>query len=253
MGSSEIDLPLEPQLGAATLAGSDRPRKTSVTRAQLVTVHKDHPIAPTSGRVAYCRLALFDKIGPGTHSCHWCGGQVTWKIGRAFDALVVDHLDWNPQNDAAENLVPSCNSCNARRASPGKRSAIRDDEPSLLLPSGYRTRATERICIGCGVRFYAVPSKRGKYHSRDCWKQHARKTAPGTALGKEQPQRVKGTTKRVDRDRCIEVRERYEQGIQTEILAAEYGVTTATIRNWVRAAGGTVRPPGGAGRQRRKA
>lgn len=36
-----------------------------------------HPLA-TNGSVREHRAVLFDKIGPGMHSCHWCAKPVTW-------------------------------------------------------------------------------------------------------------------------------------------------------------------------------
>jgi hypothetical protein len=94
--------------------------------------------------------------------------KVDWKVGREPDALVTDHLDWDRQNDDPANLVASCNSCNARRAQPGKRSGIASDEPTVLLSTGARTRAVERVCDVCGKTFLAIPSKPGRFCSRAC-------------------------------------------------------------------------------------
>lgn len=77
-----------------------------------------HPLA-SSKKVAKHRLTLYEHIGPGEHKCHWCGVRVTWTKRARNESrigdLVVDHLDSNTKNNALENLVPSCNSCNVLR------------------------------------------------------------------------------------------------------------------------------------------
>ncbi len=72
---------------------------------------RDHPIAPASGIVAVARLNLFDKIGPGSHPCHWCGIEVSWGTD-----LQADHLDEDRVNNEPDNLVAACNRCNAWRS-----------------------------------------------------------------------------------------------------------------------------------------
>lgn len=148
--------------------GPDGPRKASVKGPRKQTA-KGHPLAPPSGVVAVSRLVLFDKIGPDTHPCHWCGKRVAWMMGAGPGAsgnLLVDHLDWDDQNNSPENLVPSCNSCNARRAAPGRRGSIQSDEPSLPAGGGYRTRAIEVHCAWCGAPFLTLPSRPRKFCSR---------------------------------------------------------------------------------------
>lgn len=77
-----------------------------------------HPLARAQGLVLEHRMVLFDAIGPGQHPCRWCQTLVTWESWwpKSADALVVDHLDRNRSNNAVENLAPSCQGCNARRA-----------------------------------------------------------------------------------------------------------------------------------------
>lgn len=70
-----------------------------------------HPLAHADGRVRIHRAVLYDAIGPGAHPCHWCGDLLTWK-----ENLVVDHIDADTWNNDPSNLVPSCSSCNSRRA-----------------------------------------------------------------------------------------------------------------------------------------
>jgi hypothetical protein len=146
--------------------GPDGPRKASVKRPRRVMA-KGHPLADGHGRVALSRLRLYDKIGPDPHPCHWCGRIVVWTLQLVTDSLVADHLDWDNTNDAPENLVPSCHSCNARRAAPGRRGGIQPGEPIVMIGK-HRTRAVERICKRCGVTFLAAPSAAGTYCSQAC-------------------------------------------------------------------------------------
>jgi hypothetical protein len=77
-----------------------------------------HPVASKTGLTLLHRKVLFDKIGPGEHHCHWCGELVQWIAGRIRKgALIVDHLDHDKDNNSPDNLVPSCNACNAHRLS----------------------------------------------------------------------------------------------------------------------------------------
>ena len=77
-----------------------------------ISIPKTHPLAGRSTtRTWMHRVVLFDKIGFGPHRCHWCARHVNWRAG-----LLVDHLDDDRQNNAPDNLVPSCNGCNIRRA-----------------------------------------------------------------------------------------------------------------------------------------
>lgn len=70
-----------------------------------------HPIACADGKVLTHRLTLFNRIGTGIHPCFWCGSDVDWLDGSLF----TDHVDHDTYNNAEENLVPSCNPCNAHR------------------------------------------------------------------------------------------------------------------------------------------
>lgn len=74
----------------------------------------EHPLATNSGHVFEHRVALYEKIGAGEHSCWWCNRTVSWEFSwpASLSALVVDHLDRDRDNNAPENLVPSCQPCN---------------------------------------------------------------------------------------------------------------------------------------------
>ena len=100
----------------------DRTSKGWVTGEGYRAIHKaDHPLAtgPDSRhRTVYeHRVVLFEKIGPGSHECHWCGRPVSWESSwpADADALVTDHLDGVRVNNNPMNLVPSCQPCNVKR------------------------------------------------------------------------------------------------------------------------------------------
>jgi len=119
-----------------------------------------HPLAGASGLVSEARAVLFDRIGWGPHPCHWCGRRVQWKIGASgnkTDALIADHLDNNPLNDASGNIVPACGTCNGTRTQ-----SIKDDELFLVRPNGTRVRAVERTCLACGGKFLIAPASLGR-------------------------------------------------------------------------------------------
>lgn len=84
-----------------------------------VFVGSSHPVAGASGVVYEHRAVLHDKIGPGSHPCHWCGLAVSWdrEIHTDPDYLTTDHLDKNRLNNDPTNLVPCCVPCNTRRGS----------------------------------------------------------------------------------------------------------------------------------------
>lgn len=159
---------------AACYNASGRPRRRQTTTGPRMQRVPGHPIAPPSGTVAESRLVLFDKIGPGSHSCRWCDKSVAWRPGDrdAPDALVVDHLDWNQQNNDPANLVPSCRVCNAHRVQGGGRAPIEEGELYVTVPNGSRHRATRKPCEYCGDEFIAilgqVRSGKGRFCSRSC-------------------------------------------------------------------------------------
>ena len=69
-----------------------------------------HPLATQNGKVKEHRIVLYEKLGPGTHPCHWCGKELEW--GKD---LFVDHWDFDKLNNHPNNLLPSCSSCNVKR------------------------------------------------------------------------------------------------------------------------------------------
>ena len=75
----------------------------------------EHPLADAAGTVAVHRWVLYERIGPGSHACHWCGIEVRWMKGLRPGALVADHVDANPRNNEPGNVVQACQRCNAAR------------------------------------------------------------------------------------------------------------------------------------------
>lgn len=91
--------------------GGRPPTTTRYLRSKRPT----HLLADTEGMVRVHRAVLYDKIGPGPATCHWCGRELAWKAD-GIRRVVADHLDANTRNNAPSNLVASCRTCNVRRA-----------------------------------------------------------------------------------------------------------------------------------------
>lgn len=159
-------------------------RKDEITSPYRMIYAPDHPI--TQGISPYTtehRVILYDKIGPGAHPCHYCGKRVVWMPGDRTSpgALVADHKDRNSHNNADENLVPSCQSCNNRNRATG----VKADEVFIVRPDGSRLRGERRTCTECGSEFVRRPDPRpgkGLTCSRPCAgkaRMRARLTAEG--------------------------------------------------------------------------
>ena len=153
----------------------ERPKQQRLKRARA------HPLAPASGFVSESRIVLYDKIGAGDHPCHWCGATLRWRPGEglASDSLLADHLDWDIHNNAPENLVPSCNACNAHRTRQGDRRLIREEELFITNRNGSRARARRVHCQACGTEFLVrvsqVRSGKGRFCSMSCARKWPRK------------------------------------------------------------------------------
>jgi hypothetical protein len=153
-------------------AARGRQRITEGVRHRMRSA-KGHPIAPPSGVVAVARLNLYDKIGPGEHKCNWCNKMVDWAAGRhSENELIADHLNWDATDDSPENLVPTCNPCNAHRRKNG-RSKILTAKDTTRAWGGAETRGFRRYCNHCGKQFIAVPAEaknpgKARFCSRGC-------------------------------------------------------------------------------------
>lgn len=134
-----------------------RPQLVETTSGTRVMRRPDHPLAPRSGLVALSRIVLYEKIGPGEHTCTWCGCTVKWMPGEGNTkgALIADHLDWNQQNNDPSNLVPSCHVCNSHRVRQSDRRLIEPHEVFLVDSAGERHRAERKACEYCGEFFLA--------------------------------------------------------------------------------------------------
>lgn len=77
--------------------------------------NSDHELA-VNRSVYEHRQILFDAIGRGPHTCHWCGGSIDWVKGKCVTgSLVPDHINGNKSDNNISNLVPACNTCNGLR------------------------------------------------------------------------------------------------------------------------------------------
>jgi hypothetical protein len=155
------------------LIWANRPRGADYTKLYL----PGHPLADGRGAVGEHRAALYAKLGPGWHPCHWCKTLVEWRpVGQALErgSLRTDHLDGDRRNNDPANLVPSCNGCNVRR---GKQDRITEGE-LFIIRGGKRLRAERRTCVLCGSAFlHRIASHSpGLYCSKSCATRHRRAT-----------------------------------------------------------------------------
>jgi hypothetical protein len=155
-----------------------RKKRVAKVKGQRMKRAVGHPIAPPSGVVAVSRLTLYDHIGGGPHPCHWCGAVVQWKTGLVPGALIVDHLNWDQNDDRVENLLVSCNRCNSHRVADKSKRLIEEGEPTVIR-NGRPTRAVQRSCESCGNEFLTIPAEvakgKGRFCSRSCARRAPRK------------------------------------------------------------------------------
>lgn len=146
-----------------------------------VSIDADHPVAQLFGvrgkrgrpKVYAHKLALYEKIGPGDHPCHWCAATLAWRRGTSAGTLLVDHLDSDQTNNDPANLVPACNGCNTIRARTKFRPAISDDELTVATHNGARTRGVELRCEMCGNTFVAHITRVRRGTAKTCSKRCA--------------------------------------------------------------------------------
>jgi len=81
------------------------------TAGYVLIYDATHPLRDRHNYVYEHRAVLMAKVGSGSQACHHCGCVVTWGVD-----LETDHLDYDRANNDPSNLVPSCHTCNTRRA-----------------------------------------------------------------------------------------------------------------------------------------
>lgn len=154
-------------------------RRKDVTDHRRMRYLPNHPLAGKTGLVSEARTVLYTRIGGGVHQCHWCGCAIRWVTGRCgytAGAIVADHVDNDPINDAQENIVASCGPCNGARTR-----KISKDELFVERSNGTRLRAVERTCAKCDKPFLIPPAflrkpNGGLYCSLSCARKGPRKT-----------------------------------------------------------------------------
>jgi hypothetical protein len=146
-------------------------RKSDDARYRCIR-NPHHPLASKNGTVHEHRAMLYDKIGPGPHSCNWCGRLLDWLPGKKNiqGSITVDHLDNNGRNNVLDNLVASCHGCNCSR---GRKDSIQDTELFITMKGNRgRHRAVERICKNCGKTFLHLKADKrpnaGQFCSKPC-------------------------------------------------------------------------------------
>ena len=149
-------------------------RKDRVSARRMIYA-PGHPLTLNSPYIPEYRALLYEVIGPGQHPCRHCGTPVRWTPGGKSSpgALVVDHLDRNPLNNAVANLAPSCQRCNILNSD----RTVQDDEDFRVIKNGTRLRGEARNCERCGTRFVAHPDPRpgrGRFCSRSCARKKPR-------------------------------------------------------------------------------
>ena len=128
-----------------------KPRKTTTYLCRAVPV--DHPLAHTAtngyAKAYEHRLVLFEKIGDGEHTCHWCNKAIYWS-GPKSRKIVADHLDGNEWNNSPDNLVSSCWRCNfARVKRPDFLTHCPKGHEYTEENSYYRPDGDGRMCRTC--------------------------------------------------------------------------------------------------------
>jgi hypothetical protein len=89
--------------------------KTINPKRYKCIVQHEHPLAMKYGRVFLHRKVLFDSVNGSNLPCFWCGKFLYWFTIDISKKIYVDHYDHDRHNNNIENLLPSCNNCNAGR------------------------------------------------------------------------------------------------------------------------------------------
>lgn len=132
---------------------------------RMTKLPEGHPLTVGQGRtLGVHKLALWEKIGPGTHPCHYCAVPVTWRARESGARLTVEHLDRDRLNNNPANLVPCCYRCNNLNRS----TIVSDDELFRVHASGHRIRGNPAVCQHCGTDYVARRDHKGWFCSRKC-------------------------------------------------------------------------------------
>jgi hypothetical protein len=141
----------------------------------------EHPLLSTGNIfqvIAVHRFILYEKLGPGTHPCHWCGKLLTWG-GRGPTSIQTDHIDTVKSHNDPSNLVASCKRCNNMRTCTGINRPVGDNEIFIeqVHPDGHVTRVRALIfaCEICGKPSRCPVSARNRGAGRFCCRSHARR------------------------------------------------------------------------------
>lgn len=111
-------------------------RRYLLTNGYVGIGGSQHELTSSNGYLLEHRQVLFDAIGYGPHSCHWCAKPVDWvkgplRKGHLDGVLVPDHLDGDKTNNVLANLVPACHRRNLARGSFMKWVHEHKDDPIL--------------------------------------------------------------------------------------------------------------------------
>lgn len=112
-------------MNGATLQKTGAPPTQKNRGGYLLVQAPGHPLAMANGQAYAHRIALYARLGPGAHPCHWCGATLTWRA-RGRRALTADHVNHNTLDNTPGNLVAACRSCNSSRIG---------DRPPTTAPS----------------------------------------------------------------------------------------------------------------------
>lgn len=120
-GTTASDTPIRTWIAQPDVDG------TVNTTGYVITFDPRHPLAGATGLVSAHRVALYAKLGPGAHNCHWCAKRLYWRVASTGpDAICTDHLDFCRTNNDPANLVPVCRACSSART----RRSLRVSLPS---------------------------------------------------------------------------------------------------------------------------
>jgi hypothetical protein len=102
------------------------------THGYILLYESEHPLAQSNGYVYEHRKVFYDAYGDGPFVCHWCDAEVGWAN------MHVDHVNGRRDDNALDNLAPSCARCNQARGIPKMRESIRQKQGVWIECFGRR-------------------------------------------------------------------------------------------------------------------